>query len=271
MRLPLGFVVAFLAAASQAHSAESWRKKLTPENPGPFPLVRPFEGEFRFGWSDIEAARARAKFTDAGDEVQMQVEGGTSGFVRSLWKIDATHHAVIRKVGLQSVAFNQVEKYAGKTVRTDAVFKPDGLWRLRDVTPDPKGPAKWKRIKVEPIRDIVAAMFFIRSQPLADKDKVGVIAFPGDAPYLVEVTVVGRETIKAAGKSWPAIKIDFEILKVVKLTKTENKLEPHNKFRHGTVWLSDDENRIPLRAEVDIFIGYVFGELVSVTFKGDKP
>ena len=270
MRLPLGFVAGFLAAASLAQSAESWRKKLTPENPGPFPLVRPFEGEFRFGWSDIEAARARARFTCAGDEVQMQVEGGTSGLVRSLWKIDATHRAVIRKNGLQSVAFNQVEKYARKTVRTEAVFQPDGLWRLRDVTPDPKGPAKWKRIKVEPIRDIVAALFFIRSQPLADKDKAGVIAFPGDAAYVVEITVLGRETIKAAGKSWPAIKIDFEIFKVVKQSKTENKLEPHKKFRPGTVWISDDENLIPLRAEVDIFIGYVFGELVSVTFEGGK-
>jgi hypothetical protein len=41
---------------------------------------------------------------------------------------------------------------------------------------------------------------------------------------------------------------------------------PHGKFRSGSVWISDDADRIPLRAEVDIFIGYVFGELESLHF-----
>jgi len=266
MKFLCAVVIFFTTVASVCQAGEAWRKKLDPANPGPFPLVRPFEGEFRFGWSDLEAGRAKAKLTDEGGAVRMQVEGGSTGLARSLWKIDATHTATILKDGLQSRAFNQVEKYAKKTVTTQAVFQPDGLWRQRDVVPDPKGPAKWKRIKITPIRDIIAAMFFIRSHPLANKDRVGVIAFPGDASYLVEVEVAGRETIKAAGKSWPAIKLTFQINKIVKLDKKENKLEPHKKFRNGTIWISDDENRIPLRAEVNIFIGYVFGELEKVSF-----
>ncbi len=272
MRFFSGAVSLFLAAALSCHAQEAWRSRLQPENPGPVPLVRPFSGEFRFGWSDIEAARARAKFTDAGDEVQMEVEGGTSGLARALWKIDATHSATIRKDGLQSVAFRQVETYAKKTVTTQAVFQADGLWRQRDVVPDPNGPAKWKRIKVEPIRDIVAAMLFIRSQPLADKDKVGVIAFPGDDAYLAEIEVIGREEITVAGNSRRVIKLEFQINKVTRNSdKKTYRLEPHKKFKHGTAWVSDDDDRIPLRVEVNIFIGYVFGELASVSFDSAKP
>ena len=43
-------------------------------------------------------------------------------------------------------------------------------------------------------------------------------------------------------------------------------LEKHKKFESGTVWLSNDADRIPLRAEVNIFIGYIFGEITSCTF-----
>ena len=86
-----------------------------------------------------------------------------------------------------------------KKVRTEAVFKPDGLWRIRAVTSDPKNVARWKKIKVEPVRDIISAMLLIRSQALNDGDKIGVVAFPGDAPFLVEVTVAKHEQIRVAG------------------------------------------------------------------------
>jgi hypothetical protein len=42
-------------------------------------------------------------------------------------------------------------------------------------------------------------------------------------------------------------------------------LAPHKKFRSGRVWISDDARRLPLRAEVDVFIGSVFAELAKVS------
>jgi hypothetical protein len=41
-------------------------------------------------------------------------------------------------------------------------------------------------------------------------------------------------------------------------------LKPHKLFKSGRGWLSDDDKRVPLRIEVDIFIGYVFAELESL-------
>jgi Protein of unknown function (DUF3108) len=245
-------------------SAEPWRDRIGPETPGPFPLVRPFSGEFRFGWSDIEAASAKARIWYSGDQMIVEVEGGTNGLARALWQVDASHKAVILKEGLKPVEFDQFEKYAKKRITTEAVFKQDGLWRLRAVPSDPKNVPQWKRIKVEPVRDILSSMFLIRSQVLNDGDKIGVVAFPGDSPYFVEVTVAKREQLRIAGALRKAIKLDFEIQRID--VKNKGRLVPHGKFRSGSVWISDDEDRIPLRAEVDIFIGYVFGELESVHF-----
>ena len=257
-----GMLVAVFLPVCQ--SAEAWRDQIGPQTPGPFPLVRPFTGEFRFGWSDIEAASAKAKLWYSGDQMIVEVEGGTNGLARALWQVDARHKAVILKEGLQPVEFEQFERYAKKRVITQAVFKPDGLWRLREVPSDPKNVAKWKRIKVEPVRDILSAMFLIRSQVLNNGDKIGVVAFPGDSPFFVEVTVAKREQVRIAGALRKAIKLDFEIQRID--LKNKGSLVPHGKFRSGSVWISDDEDRIPLRAEVDIFIGYVFAELESLHF-----
>jgi hypothetical protein len=258
---------AFLAAIffSVCHAAEPWRERIGPETPGPFSPVRPFSGEFRFGWSDIGAASAEARLWYSGDKILVEVKGGTNGLARTLWQLDARHKAIILKDGLKPVAFEQTERYARKKVRTEAVFKPDGLWRIRAVTSDPKNVPRWKRIKVEPIRDIISAMLLIRSQVLNDGDRIGIVAFPGDAPFLVEVTVAKHEQIRIANKLRKTIKLDFQIQRID--TKNKGRLAPHGKFKNGTVWISDDENRIPLRAEVYIFIGYVFGELESIHFE----
>lgn len=262
---PLSAAILLAAIVSSVcHAAEPWRERIGPETPGPFPPVRPFYGQFRFGWSDIGAASAKARLWYVGDKIMVEVEGGTDGVARALWQLDARHKAVILKDGLKPLAFEQVEKYAKKKVRTEAVFKPDGLWRIRSVTPDPKNVAKWKKIKVEPVRDMISAMLFIRSQVLNDGDRIGIVAFPGDAPFLVEVTVAKHEQIRIAGTLRKTIKLDFQIQRID--LKNKDRLAPHGKFKSGAVWISDDENRIPLRAEVYIFIGYVFGQLESIHF-----
>jgi len=46
-------------------------------------------------------------------------------------------------------------------------------------------------------------------------------------------------------------------------------LEPHRKFRRGTIWVSDDAERLLLRIEAQVFVGTVFAELQSVNF--DSP
>lgn len=261
---PLAAVL-ILTTALWAEGAENWRSRLKPENPGPFPMVRPFEGDFRFGWSNIEAAKSNAKISFSGNEVNVEVEGGTTGLARTLWSLDAKSKVTFLRDSFKPVRSEQYEKYAKKEVSMESVSKPDGLWYIRWVKPSPpESFAKWKRMKVQPTRDIVGAMFFIRSQPLKDGDKVGLIAFPGDSAYLVEVEVKKRETITVAEKARAAIRLEFKLQKIE--TKGGEHLVEHTKFRNGTVWLSDDQDRIPLRAEVDIFIGYVYGELKSVTF-----
>lgn len=258
-------VAAVLLLAVPLHA--DWRDSLTPDVPGPFPDVRPFEAEFRFGWSEIEAARAIAVVTGSEDELVLSAKGGTRGIARSLYQIDATHECRTQRGAFHPVETVQLESYAGRDIKTWMVAKPDGLWVLREAIPGEPTPPKWKRIKHWPIRDLVSGMMFIRSQRLAPGDEVSVVIYPDSSPFLVDIKVLGTESIMIGGSRRDALKLDLHIQRIN--LKEGGRLEPHRKFQSGKIWLSNDADRIPLRAEVKIFIGYVFGEIV--TFKFTSP
>jgi hypothetical protein len=86
------------------------------------------------------------------------------------------------------------------------------------------------------------------------------VVYPGTAPYLATVTVLGRERIKVRAGAYPAIKMDLRLQKVT----DDMMLAPHGKFKHATAWMSDDTDRLPLRVNAQIFVGSVWVELVKV-------
>ncbi len=245
--------------------AADWRDKLSPDTAGPFQPIRPFEAEFRMGWSDIEAARAVVDIGYSGDDVRLAASGRTTGLARMLWQLDATLDATTARRDFQTLYSIQNEVYANRTINTQIVSRPDGIWRLRENNPPGENPARWKKIKISPLRDLFSGMLFIRSQNLKPGESVATIIFPGDSPFLVEIKSLGIETLSIAGSPREAIKLDLRLHRIN--LKKGGSLETHGKFKSGKVWLSNDVDRIPLRAEVDIFIGYVFAELESIKFK----
>jgi hypothetical protein len=57
-------------------------------------------------------------------------------------------------------------------------------------------------------------------------------------------------------------------LKLQRVNK-KNELEPHRKFKRATIWISDDNDRVLLRIESQIFVGAVIAELQSIRFDND--
>ena len=263
-----GLVFASHCSAAEAQiPPQAWQSSLTPRTAGTFPMIAPFTATFRFGWGRIEAAQANATVTTSGPVTSVTVRGGTVGAARALWKIDVVHNARFLTKDLNPLGFEQKESYGSRRVLTRAEFRSDGLWRIREHEPS-ASLAKWKPIRIEPIRDIVSAMFFVRSQSLTNGQTVGLIAFPGDAPFLVEAKVLGRDKVRVGEALHPAIKLEMRLQRLRLEKGRPPRLEEHGKFRRGTVWISDDANRLPLRAEVEIFVGSVFAELVSCSLPG---
>ena len=118
----------------------------------------------------------------------------------------------------------------------------------------------WKVTRLPGVRDLFAAMLAIRSQPLHNGDHLLLTIFPDQNPYLVDLWVEGREILRVGKRKVPAIRFGIGIRTVATSGPAIGRLAPHKKFRSGRVWMSDDGLRLPLRAEVDVFIGSVFAE-----------
>jgi hypothetical protein len=247
----------------------AWQEALTPDRPGPIPEVAPFSATFKIGWSEIEAARARAEISYNGTRVALDAGGGTAGLARSLYFLDATFQGTVDRASLHTLRSDQVETYADRSLTTIVTGANGTLRTLSERNPPGDKPAKWKDVKVQPVRDFFAGMLFIRSQTLARGDTVRLLMFPGGSSFLVEIESAGPCKIHVADGPREALQLDLNIQRVN--PKKGNALEPHSKFRSGKIWLSNDTERIPLRAEVDIFIGYVFAEIVDYRQTGKAP
>jgi len=262
--------LAMMTTATRAAEDPAWLTTARRTTPGTFPMMAPFEASFRFGWSglgsDIEAARATAKLSIQDSLATVDMMGGTTGAARFLWRLDATHQARFSVPDLKPLDFSQTERYSNRSITTEVAFKPDGVWRLRKGKPDRGKPARWKPIRIEPVYDLVTALFLARSQPLEIGQRFSFVAFPGDSPFLAEVTVLKRDTLILKGKTVPTLRMTFQIQRITLSKSSPPTLERHKKFRSGTGWVSDDQDRLPLRVEAEIFIGSVFGELESFSW-----
>ena len=255
--------IILLATRCVAYPGETpdWARSLTSDKgPGSFTAPPPMHLAYRFGWSGLQAAKADIHlFSPTRNTFEIDAAGGTSGFPRVLFKFDVHQHATENKTTLRPIHFSQEEQYRSETVKTNVDFGSDQVTGLREKIPGDQSP-KQNIFKFSPVFDMATALLWVRSQPLADGETESIVVWASNAPYLATVKVLGRDTIKVAGQKRDAIKLDLKLFRIDK----KMQLKEHKLFKGGRGWLSDDDKRIPLRIEADIFIGYVFAELESM-------
>lgn len=242
----------------------AWEKTITTQPRGSFPNPRPIVASYDFGWSGLVAATAEINFGKSDYHLQLEGTGGTVGLVRALWKFDTRHRALADPDTLRPISMHQVDEFRKKTVTTDVTFKANWLLRLRSDTRSTKPPTPKTFTFAGEVYDMHSALLYLRSQPLREGDVYRVVVYPATNAYLATLTVAGRPTVTVGAGTYPSIKLDLQLYKIGK----KRELEPHKKFRRASIWVSDDRDRLLLRAEASIFIGTVFAELQSVRFLG---
>ncbi len=106
--------------------------------------------------------------------------------------------------------------------------------------------------------DLVSAYFFARSLDLTEikeGDMFSINYYLTNAISKIDITYVGKERIKTS----------LGDLNCLKFTPS---IQPGRIFRKNSklyLWVTDDGNRIPVKAEVEIVIGSVVIELISAT------
>ena len=239
----------------------NWQAGVTTVPPGNFAALRPLRATYNFGWAGLTAATADAHFSRRADNrFQFEGIGRTIGLARALWRYDVDFRALSDAATLRPIETDQTETVRSKKIATHLSFSSSGVNRARV---ENGVPSKSKDLFLQNVFDLHSAVLYLRSQPLKDGTSYRIVVYPTTSAYLATVTVTGREKITVRAGTYNAIKMDLQLSKVDK----DLELQPHRKFRKATAWISDDSDRIILRAEAQIFIGTIFGELQSVKFE----
>jgi hypothetical protein len=257
MKIFLPFYFAVLLSVGWAIEMPPWADSVTTsKGPGNFPFPPNAHLIYRFGWSGITAAKADVRLTRDGDLVKTEANGGTVGLARVLFRLDLEHECLSHRSTLLPTHIVQDEKYASQDVKTTIDFNSKAATSVRDVTPA-KEPPKARTIEFAPIFSFETAYFWLRSQPLIEGEKEVMVVYANNAAYLATVQVAGREKIRIGDTDRNAIKVNLNF----KSIDQHLQLKTYKRFKSGRGWISDDNYRIPLRVEADIFVGYVFAEL----------
>ncbi len=133
----------------------------------------------------------------------------------------------------------------------------DGQRLVIDFTA-PKQRAHQARLLPGLARDPMMTLFALRAAPLRDGDVIVALVLDGPALYRATCRVKGRQALERSDGKAAAIRVDVEALRV------DDRNRPSGlPARHITIWLSDDDRRIPYRVSGDTDLGTANVELTS--------
>ncbi len=270
-----------LAFPAAAEEVPQWISELKEPTPGRFAPLEPGEARYRFGWSGFTAAQGKLTFSrPAADRARVDLQAGTTGFVRTLWQMDATAFATCTLPGLEPIRVRQREAYrGGRTLLTAQEYAPGEVLRTRGRAPSLVSPAffedaradadllrSWSGSRPKTIRyprlfDLHSALLLIRSQPLTPGESYRLFVFQGTSAYLASVRVIRHEPLSTAAGRVPAIRLDLSLRPLDK----QYQLKAHPTFKRATGWFTNDARRLPLRIEAEIMVGKVWAELEGAT------
>ncbi|PYL00495.1 MAG: hypothetical protein DME32_10835 [Verrucomicrobia bacterium] len=241
-----------------------WASTLTHDSRGNFPDPRTAHATYVYGWSGITAGTSEAYFHRGGQQTfVLEGKGRTVGLARILWKFDLSYRSVANAQTLRPLETHQIETARGKRIETNVKYSGAGVSSTR--TEANRATPTVKDFALENLYDLHSVFLYLRSQPLRDRSVYRVAVYPANSAYVATVTVMGREHLRVRSGNYNAIKMDLKLQRVNK----KNELEPHRKFKRANIWLSDDNDRVLLRIESQIFVGTVTAELQSIRFDND--
>jgi len=214
--------------------------------------------EYRVHYGFINAAEARVEIAKNLSVVnnkpcfKINVTGRTTGAfdlisrVRDNWRSYVDTVAIVPQMFYRSIQENKYRKEETVVFNHD---KDQATSTVKEETKTFKTPNN--------IHDIISGYFYLRTinfDRVPEGEVIEVPTFFDGEVYKLRIRYVGKDVIKTK----------FGKIKVLRL----NPLIPDNKLFKGEgavkLWVSDDINRIPLKAEVELAIGSLEMDIKSV-------
>jgi Protein of unknown function (DUF3108) len=186
-------------------------------------------------------------------------KGYTVGMSRFFFKVDDTYESYFDKVTNKPYQFLRKIDEGGYTKNQEGFFNQA---TNKVLVKNYKNNTEKTFPVTENVQDIISTFYYLRNHPSIDKLKVGesvvVDMFFDDEIFKFKLKFIGREDIKTKFGTAPTM-IFRPLVQSGRVFKEEESL---------MVWISDDENKIPLRIKANLMVGSIKADLES--FKGLK-
>ena len=262
--LPRILILIALAAVHLAAADPPWKKRLTPVVPGPFMPVPSGTIDLQVSWKGmIDAGKLRMEWAppDAHKPGAYIVRSSAQsiGLAAMLFPYQNNFWAELDPTSLKPRLFHAVETDAEETKTTTSRFLDDHVEYKESAKSLTDGKVSDKNVefKFAPVFEIFSAMLMVRSQKLNDGDQIVLVLQPFDSAHLLHVTVMGHEV----HHDRKTIRLSVAMDHIARKSLT---LKPYKKLKgDATLWLSDDDDRIPVELRAAVFIGDVRATLTN--------
>lgn len=248
-----------LVACHPAAAEPAWKNELTSAEPGTWPKLPPCSLSLQVSWKGmVEAGRLNIDFTPRDvsrpGSLVVRSTAASKGPAALLFPYQCHFWSEIDPASLKPRHFHAVETDRRETVTTTVRHFPGRVEAVEITQPLHQAAAPERAEHVfphSPVFDIFSAMLHVRSRKLETGDAITLLIQPFDHPYLLRVKVTGREI----HRDRRTIRLSVGMRKIDRKTL---ELRPYTKMkRDATLWLSDDQDRVPVELRASVFIGDV--------------
>ena len=184
-------------------------------------------------------------------------KGYTTGMTKFFFKVEDNYESYFDKVSNKPYQFVRKIDEGGYTKNQEGFFNQD---KNTILIKDYKNNTEKTFVTPEHVQDILSTFYYLRNHPTIDKLKVGefimVDMFFDDETFKFKLKYIGNEDIKTKFGIVSTM-IFRPLVQSGRVFKEEESL---------TVWISDDENKIPVRIKASLAVGSLKADLES--FKG---
>jgi uncharacterized protein DUF3108 len=197
---------------------------------------------------------------------QVDVHGGTSGFIGFLAPVKDHWKSYIDTATLVThLALRDLEEGRYKKIDITEFHHGDSLIEVKDMDFETNTFKESEKYEMGDVtRGMISGFMYLRTLDLTKLvvgDTISFKAFLDDTFYDFQVICHGREVISTKAGLFKSIVF--------------RPVMPENSIFEGEdavlAWISDDENKIPLKVEAEMFIGHAGIELTSFRGLRNKP
>lgn len=208
---------------------------------------------YSLSWTGVPVGVATQEITEDGRSRKIVSTARSNDWLSAFFPVDDRTESILNKTGL----------YPGEPTVFKMLFREGSRTRDREITFNrAAGTAVYhNRIKGDKVTvpigadtmDIYSSFYFVRHQQLEPGKSIYINVLDSKKHHRIEVRALLRERIKVPAGV-------FDTIKIEPMVKPEGVFEGK---RGAYIWLTDDERRIPVKAQTRVTVGSVTAVLTG--------